>query len=112
MRPTHRMSHAHLPRATQRLARVSAASLVLSVMLMLAAGFTGPSATVPAFPSAFPWPPYTEPLHLFDVVAIGLAWLAVGIGGLGLVAGLVAARPRRAPAPPAVLHRGQAGRHN
>src|ERR1039457_3597556 len=100
MRPTHRMSHAHLPRATQRLARVSAAPLVLSVMLMLAAGFTGPSATVPAFPSAFPWPPYTEPLHLFDVVAIGLAWLAVGLGGLGPVGGGGGGRPRGGAGPP------------
>src|ERR1700722_4894324 len=90
MRPTHWVSHAHLPRApprlapvnhaslpraARRLARVSAASLVLSVMLMLVAGFTGPSATVPAFPSAFPWPPYMAPLHLSDVLVIGLAWL-------------------------------------
>ena len=114
MRPTHWVSHAHLPRATprlapvnqaslpraaRRLARVSAASLVLSVMLMLVAGFTGPSATVPAFPSAFPWPPYMAPLHLSDVLVIGLAWLAVAVGGLGLVTGLIAARRGWRPAP-------------
>ncbi|MDX6389131.1 MAG: alpha,6-mannosyltransferase [Streptosporangiaceae bacterium] len=93
------VSHAHLPPATQRLARVSAASLVLSVMLMLVAGFTGPSVTVPAFPLALPWPPYAAPLHLSDVVVTGLAWLAVGVGGLGLVAGLVAARRGWRPGP-------------
>jgi hypothetical protein len=85
--------------ATQRLARAAGASLVISVGLALVLGFNGPSAAVPEFSSAFPWPPYFTSLHLSDVAVLGLAWLAVGIGGLGLAAALLAARRSWRPRP-------------
>jgi hypothetical protein len=113
MRLTHRAGNAHRPRATrsratlppaaQRLARVAAASMVASIGLMLAVGLSGPSVTVPEFTSAFPWPPYFTSLHLSDVVVTGLAWLAAGIGGLGLAAALLAVRRGWRPGPRPLL---------
>jgi hypothetical protein len=68
---------------------------------MVAIGLLGPSAVVSAVPSAYPWPPYFA--HFApppDLVTCAM-WVAVLIGGLGLLAGLLAVqrgwrpRPRR-----------------
>jgi hypothetical protein len=118
MRLTHRAGNAHplrviRPRATrppaalvpaaQRPARVAAVSLVASVGLMIAVGLSGPSVSVPEFTSAFPWPPYFDAFRLSDVAVTGLAWLATVIGGLGLVAGLLAVRRGWRPGPRPLL---------
>jgi alpha-1,6-mannosyltransferase len=94
---------AALPPATRRLARVAVASVVVSVGLMLAAGLSGPSVTVPEFAPAFPWPPYFTSMHLSDLVVTGLAWLATVIGGLGLAAALLAVRRGWRPGPRRLL---------
>ena len=94
MSMTHQAGDAPLAPSTLRLAFVGAASLLFSVGLMVLVGLCGRSVVVPRFPSAAPWPPYFMSVQLSDVAVTGLAWLAVGIGGLGLmvinrVAGLV-----------------------
>jgi Glycosyltransferase family 87 len=77
--------------------------MVASVGLMLAVGLSGPSVSVPEFTPAFPWPPYFDAFRLSDVVVTGLAWLAAGLGGLGLVAGLLAVRRGWRPGPRPLL---------
>ena len=89
--------------ATRRLARVAAASMAASVGLMLAVGLTGPSVSVPEFTPALPWPPYFTSPDLPDVVVTALAWLATGLGGLGLVAALLAVRRGWRPRPRRLL---------
>ena len=100
---TRQASHVRLPPSTMRLAFVGAASLLLSVGLMVMVGLCGPSVVVPLFPAAAGWPPYFVPVRLSDVAVTGLAWLAVGIGGLGLVAALLAARRGWRPSPRGLL---------
>ena len=90
---------AALAPTTRRLARVAAGSMAASVGLMLAVGLSGPSVSVPEFTTAFPWPPYFGAFRLSDVVVTGLAWLATGLGGLGLVAALLAVRRGWRPGP-------------
>src|ERR1022692_2388456 len=97
---TRQASHVRLPPSTMRLAFVGAASLLLSVGLMVMVGLCGPSVVVPLFPAAAGWPPYFVPVRLSDVAVTGLAWLAVGIGGLGLVGAVLAGRPGWGPGPP------------
>ena len=99
MRLAHQAGRAQLSPAAQRLAWAAAGSLALSVGLMAGLGLSGPSAAVPKSGSASPWPPYFTPAHLSEVAATGLAWLAVGLGGLGLLLGLVAARGGWRPRP-------------
>ncbi len=103
MRLTHQAGPSRLPAGTLRLARVGAAALVLSVALMVMVGISGPSVAVTKFPSAFPWPPYFESVRLSDVMVAGLAWLAVGTGGLGVVVALFAVRRGWRPRPRALL---------
>jgi hypothetical protein len=90
---------AGLPPAGRRLAWVASGSLVVSVGLMVVVGLSGRSVTVPRFRSAAPWPPYFWSAHLSQLTVTGLDWLAVGIGGLGLAAGLLAARRGWRPSP-------------
>src|ERR1019366_3746455 len=87
----------------RRLVWLAAGSMVASVGLVITGGALGPSAAVPSFPSASPWPPYFAVLHPADVLVAVLTWLAVGIGGLGLAAGLLAARRGWRPSPRRLL---------
>ena len=87
----------------RRLVWLAAGSMVASVGLMITVGALGPSVAVPSFPSASPWPPYFAVLHPADVLVAVLTWLAVGIGGLGLAAGLLAARRGWRPSPRRLL---------
>jgi len=89
---THPTGDSGPPVAAQRLGWVTAGLLMVSVGLMVALGLSGPSAAVPEFSSAFPWPPYFTSAHLSELAVSGLAWLAVGLGGLGLAAALLAVR--------------------
>ncbi len=79
------------------------ASMVVSVGLMVAVGILGPSAAVPAFPSAAPWPPYFTAAGPAESVAAIAAWLGVALGGAGLVAALLAARRGWRPQPRRLL---------
>ena len=99
----HQAGDAPLAPSTLRLAFVGAASLLVSVGLMVLVGLCGRSVVVPRFPSAAPWPPYFMSVQLSDVAVTGLAWLAVGIGGLGLMAALRAAQLGWRPRPRALL---------
>ena len=101
MSMTHQAGDAPLAPSTLRLAFVGAASLLFSVGLMVLVGLCGRSVVVPRFPSG--WPPYFMSVQLSDVAVTGLAWLAVGIGGLGLMAALRAAQLGWRPRPRALL---------
>ncbi|HEX3926140.1 MAG TPA: hypothetical protein VHY31_27960 [Streptosporangiaceae bacterium] len=74
------------------------AAIATSVAAMVLIGLAGPSAAVPAFRSAAPWPPYFGHLSLSPVLVAFASWAAVLIGGAGVGAGLVAVgrgwRPR------------------
>jgi hypothetical protein len=74
------------------------AAIGISIAAMVLIGLAGPSAAVPAFRSAAPWPPYFGHLSLSPVLVAFASWAAVLVGGAGVGAGLVAAargwRPR------------------
>jgi hypothetical protein len=99
MRLARQPGHADLSPAGRRLTWTATWSLVASVGLMVVVGLNGPSVTVPRFRPEFPWPPYFRSAHLSQEAVTGLAWLAVAIGGLGLAAGLLAARRGWRPRP-------------
>src|SRR5713226_9030746 len=99
MRLAHQPGHADLSPATRGLAWTAAGSLVVSVGLMTVVGLSGPSVTVPKLASAAPWPPYFTTGHPSHVAVTVLDWLAVGLGGLGLAAALLAARRGWRPSP-------------
>jgi hypothetical protein len=72
--------------------RVAIGFITASAALLVAVGLLGPSAAVPRFPSAPPWPSYFTGARPGEATVTILAWLAVGLGGTGLAAGLLAAR--------------------
>lgn len=73
-------------------ARAATASMLASAGLMVTVGVLGPSAAVPRFPTAAPWPPYFAAARTSEALTAGLTWLAAALGGLGLILGLIAAR--------------------
>jgi hypothetical protein len=99
MRLAHQPGQAGMSPANQRLAWAATGSLVVSVGLMVVVGLSGPSAAVPRFQSASPWPPYFSSAGLSQLTVTALAWLAVSTGGLGLAAALLAARRGWRPRP-------------
>ncbi len=99
MRLVHQPDAAPLPPATRRLAWVAGGALITSVGVMVLLGVCGPSLVVPKFSSAFPWPPYFAAVRPSGPVTMGLALAALCLGGLGLVAGLLAARGGWRPRP-------------
>ena len=64
----------------------------ISVVLMIVIGALGPSAAVPRFTPAPPWPPWFIQAHISSVLAAIVTWMAVLIGSTGLAIGLVATR--------------------
>lgn len=88
---------------TRGLAWAATGSMVVSIGLMVTVGVLGPSVAVPNFPSAAPWPPYFALTRASEVTSAGLLWLGVGIGGLGLVLALIAARRGWRPSPRALI---------
>jgi len=63
-----------------------------SIAAMAAIGALGPSAAVPAFGSAAPWPPWFATADPSATLVSVTLWAAVLAGGAGLGAGLVAVR--------------------
>jgi hypothetical protein len=81
------------------LGRAAAGLLIASIGLLVVVGALGPSAAVPRFPAGLPWPPYFAHVRPPELLAAMLAWLAVGLGGAGLVVALLAARRGWRPSP-------------
>lgn len=80
-------------------ARTAVAAISVSITLMVSVGLLGPSAVVPAIPSAYPWPPYFAHAAPSSALVSCVMWAAVLAGGLGLVAGLLAVRRGWRPRP-------------
>jgi hypothetical protein len=85
--------------APRWLARIAVTSIAASIALMAAVALLGPSAAVPAMPSAAPWPPYFLAADPAAVMVSCLSWLAVLTGGTGLGCALVALRRGWRPGP-------------
>ena len=81
------------------LAGLAVAEIAVSVVLMVLEGSQGPSAGVARFPAAPPWPPWFFRGHPSPVLVPRLLWLAILLGAMGLVTGLVAARRGWRPRP-------------
>jgi len=79
-------------RVTRWMAGAALAAIGVSVALVVGVSAAGSSAGVPAFPSAFPWPPYFGHLSPSEVLVSFTLWIAVIIGGAGLAAGLAAVK--------------------
>jgi hypothetical protein len=86
-------------RANPWLARAAIALLGASIAATAAIGALGPSAAVPAFRSAAPWPPWFTAANPSPTLVAVILWAAVVFGGAGLAAGLVAARRGWRPRP-------------
>src|ERR1017187_965892 len=91
---------------TRGLIWAATGAMVVSIGLMVTVGVLGPSVAVPNFPAAFPWPPYFATTRLSEAATSGLIWLGVGIGGLGLVLALIAARRGWRPSPRTLIGAG------
>jgi hypothetical protein len=85
------------------MAWVAIAATGASVAVAAAAGALGPSAAVPGFPSAAPWPPWFAPARPSPPLVSFAVWGAVLLGGAGLGAGLLAARRGWRPRPGALI---------
>jgi hypothetical protein len=98
MQLAHEPSDPSAARPTPWLGRGALAAIGVSVAAMVLVGVAGPSAAVPPFRSAAPWPPYCGHISMSPVLVSFVTWAAVIIGGAGLGAGLVAVgrgwRPR------------------
>ena len=98
MRPAQEPCDSSLTRRTRCLAAIALAAIGISLAAMVLIGLAGPSAAVPGFRSAAPWPPYFGHLSLSPVLVAFASWAAVLVGGAGVGAGLVAVgrgwRPR------------------
>jgi hypothetical protein len=90
-------------RSARRIAAVAITATGASVAVTAAAGALGPSAAVPWFPSAAPWPPWFAHADPSPTLAAAVVWAAVLLGGAGLCAGLLAARRGWRPRPGALI---------
>jgi hypothetical protein len=86
-------------RSVRWTARAAIAAMGCSVAMTAAVGALGPSAAVPAFPSAAPWPPWFASADPPPTLVSAAIWAAVLLGGAGLCAGLLAARRGWRPRP-------------
>ena len=89
-------------RAYRWLARTAISAIGVSVALMILAGIQGPSggaSAVAPFPAAPPWPPWFTHSHSAPALVAAEVWLAVLLGGAGVVAGLLALRRGWRPRP-------------
>jgi hypothetical protein len=78
-------------RPPRALGWAAAAAITASVLLMVGVLASGPSFVVPAIPRAWPGPLWL-PLHLSAAVATVTTYVAIVLGGAGVVCGLVAVR--------------------
>ncbi len=83
----------------RRLAAVAITATGASVAVTALVGALGPSAAVPGFPAAAPWPPWFAHADPSPTLISVAAWAAVLLGGTGLGAGLLAARRGWRPRP-------------
>jgi hypothetical protein len=81
------------------LGRTSLVAVGISVVLMVVSGVLGPSAAVPDFPAAPPWPPWFISVHPAAMLVVLATWGALLTGVTGLVLGLRAARRGWRPRP-------------
>ena len=72
------------------LGRISAAAIVISVLLMMAVTAAGPSAVVPQIPRTWPNPPLWFPLHPSQALVTAAVYAAIALGAAGVGLGLVA----------------------
>ena len=86
-------------RGGRRLGSGAVVAATASVALTVVVGIEGPSAGVATFSPAPPWPPWFVHGHLSLVLVSKLLWLALLLGALSLVAGLVAVRHGWRPRP-------------
>jgi hypothetical protein len=84
------------------LGRLSAAAVATAILLMMAALLVRNSWMTPALPMPAGGPPWESSVHVPPVAAVSAIWLAAGLGGAGIAAGLVAVR-RGAPVPVRLL---------
>jgi len=80
------------PALSTRPARLALTGITGSLALLAAVGVLGSSWAVPYLRTAAPWPPYFLAVHPSPAMVSCLAWLAVLLGAVGLVAGLIAVR--------------------
>jgi hypothetical protein len=85
--------------SARRLAAVAITATAASVAVTAIAGALGPSAAVPSFPAAAPWPPWFAPADPSPTLVSAAVWVAVLLAGVGLCAGLLAARRGWRPRP-------------
>jgi hypothetical protein len=78
-------------RPPRALGWAAAAAITASVLLMIGVLASGPSFVVPAIPRTWPGPLWL-PLHLSAAVATVTTYVAIVLGGAGVVCGLVAVR--------------------
>src|ERR1700735_5435038 len=84
---------------TPRAGGVAVGAMAASVGLMVLVGIQGPSTAVARFPAAPPWPPCFFRGPLSPALIAAQLWMAILLGALGLVTGLVAVRHGWRPRP-------------
>ena len=71
---------------------ICAATIAVSVLLMITVLGSGTSAVVPLIPRTRPLPPLWFALNLPEVAVAALIYTAIVLGGAGVIAGLIAVR--------------------
>ena len=76
---------------------ISAVTIAISVLLMIAVSAAGPSAVIPVIPRTWPDPPLWLPLHLSQLTVTTASYTAIALGAAGgaltLVPGYLIAGP-------------------
>jgi hypothetical protein len=71
---------------------IATAAIAISLLLMMTVCAAGPSAVVPAIPRTWPSPPLWAQLHFSQVTVTALIYIAIVLGAVGVVCGLIAVR--------------------
>jgi hypothetical protein len=71
---------------------IAAATIAISVLLIMAVSVAGPSAVIPVIPRTWPDPPLWLPLHPSQVTVTAAIYTAIVLGAVGVGLGLVAVR--------------------
>src|SRR5258708_39496295 len=91
------------PKDFRRPARIAMATIPASIGFMIARGVAGPASPLPRFQDAPPWPPWFVQLHPAPWPAPVMPWIAVVLGAIGVVGGLITKRRRRDACPKRLL---------
>ncbi len=78
------------PELTRLTAWLAAAAISISVLIMVLLSAAGPNVSVPTLPAAGGLPWWHHSLHLTATFVTVSLWVAMVLGGLGVIAGLVA----------------------